>query len=138
LTNGKALTENSLFHLLSAHQCFFFWRNFTIFPQVNWEKLGIFFFPSVNLSNFSILLWNFAKISIWKKKKKKTLILTPSSEKLNTTNWEMFHIFHDDMHDCHNYLTQRSVLSLNNLQNNEMKICEKYEVNMLKIIIIIS
>ncbi len=31
----------------------------------------------------------------------------------------------------------RSNLSLNNPQNNEMKICEKYEVDMLKIIIII-
>jgi hypothetical protein len=28
-------------------------------------------------------------------------------------------------------------LSLNNLQNSEMKFCEKYEVDMLKIIIII-
>jgi hypothetical protein len=35
------------------------------------------------------------------------------------------------------YLTLRLVLSLNNPQNNEVKICEKYEVDMLKIIIII-
>jgi hypothetical protein len=33
------------------------------------------------------------------------------------------------------YLTLRLVLSLNNPQNNEVKICEKYEVDMLKIII---
>ncbi len=32
--------------------------------------------------------------------------------------------------------TLRSVWSLNNPQNSEMKICEKYEVDMLKIIII--
>ncbi len=37
----------------------------------------------------------------------------------------------------HKYLTLRLVSSLNNHENNEMKICEKYEVNMLKIIIII-
>ncbi len=35
------------------------------------------------------------------------------------------------------YLTWRSVLSLNNPQNSEMKFFEKYEVDMLKIIIII-
>ncbi len=35
------------------------------------------------------------------------------------------------------YLTSRLISSLNNPQNNEMKICEKYEVDMLKIIIII-
>jgi len=35
------------------------------------------------------------------------------------------------------YPTLRAVSSLNNIQNNEMKICEKYEVDMLKIIIII-
>jgi hypothetical protein len=35
-----------------------------------------------------------------------------------------------------NYLTLRSISSLNNPQNSEMKICEKYEVDMLKIIII--
>ncbi len=33
--------------------------------------------------------------------------------------------------------TLRLVLSLNNPQNSEMKICEKYEVDMLKITIII-
>jgi hypothetical protein len=33
--------------------------------------------------------------------------------------------------------TLRSVSSLNNPQNSEMKICEKYEVDMLKIIIIL-
>jgi len=38
---------------------------------------------------------------------------------------------------CRSYLTLRSVSSLNNPQNMEMKICEKYEVVMLKIIIII-
>jgi hypothetical protein len=38
---------------------------------------------------------------------------------------------------CQYYLTLRSVLSLNNPQNSEMKFCEKYEVDMLKIIIII-
>jgi hypothetical protein len=32
------------------------------------------------------------------------------------------------------YLTLRSVLSLSNPQNNEMKICEKFEFDMLKII----
>jgi hypothetical protein len=36
-----------------------------------------------------------------------------------------------------NYLTLRSVSSLNNPQNSEMRFCEKYEVVMLKIIIII-
>jgi hypothetical protein len=36
-----------------------------------------------------------------------------------------------------NYLSLRSVSSLNNPQNSEMKYCEKYEVDMLKIIIII-
>jgi hypothetical protein len=35
------------------------------------------------------------------------------------------------------YLTLRSVSSLNNPQNSEMKICKNYEVVMLKIIIII-
>jgi hypothetical protein len=35
------------------------------------------------------------------------------------------------------YLTLRSVLSLNNPQNSEMNFCEKYEVDMLKTIIII-
>ncbi len=35
------------------------------------------------------------------------------------------------------YLTLRSVSSLNNPQSNEMKFCEKYEVDMLKIITII-
>jgi hypothetical protein len=34
------------------------------------------------------------------------------------------------------YLTLRSVFPVNNPQNSEMKICEKYEVDMLKIIII--
>jgi hypothetical protein len=37
----------------------------------------------------------------------------------------------------HAYLTLRSISSLNNSPNNEMKFCEKYEVDMLKIIIII-
>jgi hypothetical protein len=32
-------------------------------------------------------------------------------------------------------LTLRSVSSLNNLQNSEMNFCEKYEVDMLKIVI---
>jgi hypothetical protein len=36
-----------------------------------------------------------------------------------------------------NYITLRSVSSLNDPQNREMKICEKYEVDILKIIIII-
>jgi len=36
-----------------------------------------------------------------------------------------------------NDLTIRLVLSLNNPRNDEIKICEKYEVDMLKIIIII-
>jgi hypothetical protein len=36
------------------------------------------------------------------------------------------------------YLTLRSVSSLNNPQNSKMKICEKYQVDMLKIIIIIK
>jgi hypothetical protein len=35
------------------------------------------------------------------------------------------------------YLTLRSVSSWNNPENSEMKFCEKHEVNMLKIIIII-
>ncbi len=35
------------------------------------------------------------------------------------------------------YLTLRSDLSLNNPQNSEMNFCEKYEIDMLKIIIII-
>jgi hypothetical protein len=35
------------------------------------------------------------------------------------------------------YLTLRLVSSLNNPQNREMKFCEKYEIDMLKIIIII-
>jgi len=35
------------------------------------------------------------------------------------------------------YLTLRSVSSLNNPQNNEMNFCRKYEVDILKIIIII-
>ncbi len=35
------------------------------------------------------------------------------------------------------YLILRSVSSLNNPQNSEMKFCEKYEADMLKIIIII-
>jgi hypothetical protein len=35
------------------------------------------------------------------------------------------------------YLTLSSVSSVNNPQNNEMKFCEKYEVDILKIIIII-
>jgi hypothetical protein len=36
------------------------------------------------------------------------------------------------------YLTLRLVSPLNNPQNGEMKICEKYEVDMLKIILITS
>ncbi len=39
--------------------------------------------------------------------------------------------------DFFNYITLRSVSSLNDPQNSEMKICEKHEVDILKIIIII-
>jgi len=42
------------------------------------------------------------------------------------------------IHVCANaHLTLRSVLSLNNPKNNEMKICENMKLDMLKIIIII-
>jgi len=47
------------------------------------------------------------------------------------------HIFHSWWSIVGVYLTLRSVLSLNCPQNNEMKFYEKYEVEMLKIIIII-
>jgi hypothetical protein len=52
-------------------------------------------------------------------------ILEQDSERMN-----------DEFHDSH-MPTLRSLSSLNNPQNSEMKICEKYEVDMLKIIIII-
>jgi hypothetical protein len=39
--------------------------------------------------------------------------------------------------DFFNHVTLRSVSSLNDPQNSEMKICEKHEVDILKIIIII-
>jgi hypothetical protein len=39
--------------------------------------------------------------------------------------------------DFWDHLTLRSVSSINNAQNSEMKFCEKYEVDMLKLIVII-
>jgi len=41
-------------------QCFFFWRNFTIFQQRNWENFGKFCVSSANSINF-------AKKKIWVK-----------------------------------------------------------------------
>jgi len=59
---------------LKCVQVFFlFWRNFATFWQRNWENYGNFF-SNVNWTNFAFFLGlNFAKFSIWKKKK--TLIL---------------------------------------------------------------
>ncbi len=52
-------------------QCFYFWRNFAIFRQRNWEKLGIFFFfSSVNSTNLAIIFLNFEKNSTQNKWKK--------------------------------------------------------------------
>jgi hypothetical protein len=38
-------------------QRFFFWRNFVIFRQIDWENFGIFYFPSVNSTNISFYFW---------------------------------------------------------------------------------
>jgi len=47
---------------------------------------------------------------------------------------QLGHFWH---YDVIYYLTLRLVSSLNNPQNSEMKFCEKYEIDMLKIIVII-
>jgi hypothetical protein len=46
---------------LSVTQCLFFWQNFAIFRQRNWE---FYFFSSVNSTNLTFFLLNFAKFSI--------------------------------------------------------------------------
>ncbi len=55
--------------LINYFQCFFFflffWQNFAIFPQINWENFEFFCFCTVNSTNFPFFLGlSFTKILI--------------------------------------------------------------------------